>query len=179
MSTLFRAETGHAAESRRHSIKAVCCVIGLVICALSIGVRAEQAVTLAWMAKGGLHSFFNRHLVRVTVFEAGPATVLSHAVIELRDRTGRVAARKEGDLTARLPLQLDLRVADGAGLIQLRPIITVTNTRGELIAPLVTVEDIHPDLGLVSKLDPPCGPGSGPGSPQASCPGWLILTSLQ
>ena len=47
MSTLFRAETGHAAESRRHSIKAVCCVIGLVVCALSIGVRAEQAVTLS------------------------------------------------------------------------------------------------------------------------------------
>ena len=179
MSTLFMAETGHATESRRHSIQAVCCVIGLAVCALSIGVRAEQVVTRTWVAKSGLHSIFNRHLVRLTVFEAGPATVLSRAVIELRDRAGNVAARTEGDLTARLPLQLDLKVADNAGLIQLRAIVTVTNTRDELIAPLVTLEDIHPDLGLVSKINPPCGPGSGPGSPQFSCPGWLILTSPQ
>jgi hypothetical protein len=175
MATIFRAETRHAGASGRYRFKTASFVICVIVSALSIGVHAERTATRTWQAKSGLQSVFNRHLVRVTIFEAGAPTVASHAVIELRDRANRLVARKEGALSP--TLQLDLRVADNAGLIQLRAILTVVSDSDQFTAPLVTFEDINPDLGVVIKVDPPCGPGSGPADPQAMCPGWLVLTS--
>jgi hypothetical protein len=174
MLTLLGTKTTHAAADGRSRVRAVSCVIGLTVSLLAIGVQAERAVTRTWVAKSGLQTIFNRHLVRLTVFEAGGATVTSRAVIELRDRRGRVVARKEGVLTSGAPVQLDLKVAETR---QLSAVVEVTGD--ELAAPLVTFEDINPDLGLVIKVDPPCGPGIGPSDPQALCPGWLILTSQQ
>ena len=152
-------------------------LICLAVPLLSIGVQAEQAVTLTWVS--GLHSFFSGHVVRLTIFEAGAATVPSRAVVELRDRANRVVARKASELAPGSSVQLDVMVGDNATLSQWRAIVTITTDSAELTAPLVTFEDINPDLGLVSKIDPPCGPGSPAADPQAHCPGWRFFTSPQ
>ena len=155
-------------------------IVLTVCCVLSARVRAEETATRTWVAMSGLNSFFQGHLVRLTLFEAGAATATSRAIIELRDRANRIVARKEGSLTSRSPLQVDLKLGATAGLLQLRAIITIVSDTGDVTAPLVTFEDIHPDLGLVIKVDPPCGPGHGPVDPQASCPpggGWLVSTT--
>ena len=175
MLTLFRTDT-HAAASGRYRCKAVSCVIGLTVSVLAIGAHAQQSATRTWEATSGVYTILNRHLVRLTVFEAGAATFTSRTVIELRDRRGRVVARKEAVLTSGSPVQLDLKVSETARLIAF---ISVTTDGDQFSAPLVTFEDINPDLGLVSKIDPPCGPGLGHVDAQASCPGWLILTSQQ
>ena len=162
-------------------IKAVSFWICLTVSLLSIGVQAEQ--TRRWEARSGLNSVFNGHLVRLTIFEAGAATVSSHAVIELRNAANRVVARKEAPLTRTSPVELDWRVPENAGLIKLRAIVTVTTEDLGFTAPLVTFEDINPSQGAVFKVAPPCGPGTIPGDPQADgsspppCPGWLVLTS--
>jgi hypothetical protein len=176
MATILRAETGHAGASGRYRVKALSFLICLTVSVLSMGVQAERRETSTWVAKSALQSAFNRHVVRVAIFEQGAPTVASRAVIELRDRANRLLARKEGALSR--TLQLDFRVPETAGLIQLYAILTVVST-DQFTAPLVTFEDINPDLGLVIKIDPPCGPGSGPADPQAMCPGWLVLTSRE
>src|SRR5262245_53736523 len=137
MLTPLRA-TRHAAAGSRYSVRTASCVIGLIVSVLAIGVQADHATTFTYVAKSGLQTFFNRHVVRLTVVEAGAATVTSRAVIELRNRQGRVVARKEATLTPASPVQLDLKVDD---TIQLRAIVTVITDSAELTAPLVTFED--------------------------------------
>ena len=179
MAMSFGAPTGHGGVSGQR--KAVSYLICLTVFLLSIGVQAEHAATRSWEVRSGLHSFFGGHLVRLTIFEAGAATVVSRAIVELRNDANRVVARRESVLTRSSPVRLDLRLGDNAGLVQLRAVVIVTTESDGLTAPQVTFEDIHPTLGLVNKLDPPCGPGSLPvdpqAAPQASCPGWLVLTS--
>ena len=92
----FQGRGSHAEQVRYRSSRVL--LICLTVSVLSIGVQAEQAVTRRWEARSALHTFFSGHLVRLTVFEAGAATVASRAVIELRDRANRVVARKEGTL---------------------------------------------------------------------------------
>ena len=161
--------------------RAVALLLCLTVSVLSIGVQAEQT-TRTWEARSAVHSFFGGHLVRLTVFEPGVATTASTVVIEFRDGTNRVVATKKAQLLPQSFVQLQLKVADTSALGLLRAVVTVS-TAGELTVPLVTFEDINPNLGLVTKVNPPCGPGSAPTDPQLSCqpscPGWLILTSPQ
>ena len=177
MSTIFRTATTHAGATGRHRVKAVCLLICLTVSVFSTGAQAERMALRKWVATSNLNSFFNRHLVRLTIVEKGATTATSRVVIELRDRANRVVARKEGSLTSRSPVQLDLKLGENAGLIQLSATVMIEFDGDEFTAPLVTFEDINPDLGLVAKIDPPCGPGSGHVDPQAYCPGWHEITS--
>ena len=153
-------------------------LICLTLCVLSISAQAEQTASRTWVAKSALHSVFSGHVVRLTIFEAGAPTVTSRATIEFRDGTNRVVARKEAALTPSSPVQLDVLVGDNARLAQVRAIVTVSTDSADLTAPLITFEDVNPDLGLVTKIDPPCGPGSPSIDAQEMC-GWLVLTSPQ
>ena len=173
----FKAPSSHVGAWSRSRIKGAAFLICLTVSVLPIGVQADQAVTQTWLAKSGLQTILPGHLVRLTIFEAGAATVSSRAVIELRDRANRLLARREANLTPNSPVQLDLKVAASAGPLQLRAVVSTTTDSGELTAPLVTFEDINPDLGITIKVDPPCGPGIGPSDPQALCPGWLEKTT--
>jgi hypothetical protein len=173
MAMSFKAPSSLAGAWGRDGIKAPFLLICLTISLLSIGVQAQQAARI-YEARSNVNSFMPGHLVRVMIVEGGAPAGASRAVIELRDRTHRVLARKEADLTANAIVQLDLKVGQKAA--QLYAFIRVS---GEFTAPLVTFEDISPDLGLVMKLDPPCGPGSIHVDPQAYCPGWLERTSPQ
>jgi hypothetical protein len=174
MATILRAETGHAGANGRYRIKAASFLICLAVSMLSIGVQAERMVMETWEEISGFHTFLSGHHVRLTIFEAGAPIVASRAVIELRNRSNRVVARKEGALQP--TLQLDHKLTADA---QLRALLRFELDPDQLTAPLVTFEDINPSLGLVFKVQPPCGPGSGRVDPQAYCPGWLILTSPQ
>ena len=176
MAMSFKVLSGHVGAWGRYRIKAAAFLICLTVSFLSIGVQAERAVERTWEARSNVKSFLSGHLVRVMMVEAGAPMVTSRAVIELRDRANRVVARKEADLSPSLHVLLDFKVGQKAGIVQLYAFIRVT---GELTAPLVTFEDVNPDLGIVIERDPPCGPGSIRVDPQAYCPGWLELTSTR
>lgn len=179
MLKLFETRTRAAAADRGNRMGVVASLLGVTICALAVGVQADTTTTRSWAATSGFHSFFARHIVRLTVVDTGTTTGTTRAIIELRDRRDRVVARRDAELTPLSPVSLDLKISDGAGLVQLRAFVLFSTDGDTLTAPLVTFEDIHPDLGLVIKLDPPCGPGSAPSDAQAQCPGWRNLTSPQ
>ena len=162
--------------------RAVALLLCLAVSVLSIGVQAEQTAASTWEARSGLLTFFGGHIVRLTVFEPGLATTASTLTIEFRDTANRVVASKKAQLLPQSFVKLDLKLADTSGPGLLRVVVKVSKA-GEVTVPIVTLEDISPDLGLVTKVNPPCGPGSAPTDPQLSCqpscPGWLILTSPQ
>jgi hypothetical protein len=158
--------------------KAVAFLICLTVSVLSIGVQAKQTAAATWVAKSGLHSFFAGHVVRFTVFEAGPAPVPSTVLVQFVDRNNRVVAEKRAVLKSESHMQLDLRVGENAGLVPLRVVMTVENASGQFTALLTTFEDITP-RGDVFTLPPTCGPGSGHIDGQAMCIGWYNITSGQ
>ena len=171
MATIFRAKAGHPEASSRYRVKPASVLICLAVSMLSIGVQAERVVQQEWLGMSGFHTVLNGHQVRLTIFEAGAPIVASRALIELRNRANRVVARKEGPIQP--VLQLDFRVSAD---VQLRAILIIEPDPDQLTAPIVTFEDINPSLGVVAKIDPPCGPGSPTIDPQAYCPGWRITS---
>jgi hypothetical protein len=174
MATIFTARTGRAGASRRYGVKAACFSICLAVFMLSIGVHAERTVTATWQGMSGFHTFLSGHQVRLMVFEAGAPTIAARAIIELRNRANKVVVRKEGFVTP--TFQVDHKVSAD---VQLRAFLHFEPDPDQLSALIVTFEDINPSLGLVAKIDPPCGPGSPSIDPQAYCPGWRMFTSPQ
>jgi hypothetical protein len=173
MAISFRAPTGHVGGSGRHKTT-LWCVLCLALAAFSSDLQAQPTET--WTLKSGLNTWAPNHLARLTVVDTSGAPETSIVTIEWRNEAGRVIGRKEGVLTGSTPVRHDLRVGGSAAFEQRRVIVSIKMATGGLTAPVVTLEDLAPDLGFVWTRGV-CGPPIGRIDPQPFCPHWLIFTT--